>query len=131
MSELLKITRTDNEIVTLRLDGNLDGQTESQLVDAAREVFDSGSRRLIMDLGGLKMITSAGLRALHVVFKTFTPDAEITAWKKEHPDQTYKSPYFKLAGPASDIHYVLSISGFVNSLYIFPTLKEALDSFSA
>jgi hypothetical protein len=130
MSETLQITRTDNGVVTLRLDGSLDGQTEGQLVNAAREVFDSGARRLVLDLGGLKMITSAGLRALHVVFKIFTPDAEIAAWKKEHPDQTYKSPYFKLAAPASDIHYVLSISGFVNSLYIFPTLREAVDSFS-
>ncbi|GJQ34756.1 MAG: STAS domain-containing protein [Anaerolineales bacterium] len=131
MSEMLKIIKSADRITTLRLDGKLDGQTEGELVDAARAEFDSGARFLLLDFGGLQLITSAGLRALHTIFKIYTPDAEIIAWKKEHSGETYKSSYFKIAQPAPDIHYVLSISGFVNSIYIFPTLQEALDSFSS
>jgi hypothetical protein len=45
----------------------------------------------------------------------------------EHPDETFKSPYFVLAQPPSQVHYVLSMAGFLQSIYIFPTLQEALD----
>lgn len=130
MSDLLKITKADGKTVTLHLEGNLDGQTEKELVDLARAEYDSGVRFLLMDFSELKMITSAGLRALHLIYKMYTPEEEIKAWNMEHNGETFKSPYCKIARPSSEIHYILSISGFVQSIYIFPTLQEALDSYS-
>lgn len=130
MSELLKITRTGGRVMILHLEGKLDGQSEKELVDAARAEFDSGARFLLADFGGLKIITSAGLRALHTIYKMYTPVEEIQAWNKGNAGETFKSPYFKIAQPSSDIHYVLSISGFLQSIYIYPTFQEALDSFS-
>jgi hypothetical protein len=130
MSQLLKITKTEGKVTVLHLDGNLDGQTESMLVDAARAEFESGGRFLLLDFGALAMITSAGLRALHTIYKLYTPEEEIQAWHAEHKDETFKSPHFKITQPSSDIHYVLSISGFMQSIYIYPALQEAIDSFS-
>lgn len=131
MSEILNITKTEGKVTILHLEGSLDGQTEKMLVDLANAEFDSGTRALVLDLSKLEIITSAGLRAIHAIYKTFTPEAEIRSWKAEHPDDIFKSPYFKLAQPLSQIHYVLSMSGFLQSLYIYPTLQEAVDSFSA
>ena len=130
MSETLKITRTDNKVTTLHLEGKLDGQTENQLLDAARLEFNAGVKFLLLDFGSLTMITSAGLRALHTIYKIFTPEGEIQAWTVDHKGETFKSPHFKIAQPSSDIHYILSISGFLQSIYIYPTLQEAVDSFS-
>lgn len=130
MSELLKITKSEGKVITLHLEGKLDGQTEKELLDAARTEYDSGVRTLLLDFSKLTMITSAGLRALHTLYKTFTPVEEIQAWTAEHKDETFKSPHFKIAQPSSDIHYILSISGFLQSIYIYPTLQEAIDSFS-
>ena len=130
MSDLLKITKTKGKVTTLHLEGNLDGQTEKELLDAARAEFDAGAKFLLLDFGKLTMITSAGLRALHTLYKTFTPEEEMQAWNVEHKGETFKSPHFKIAQPSSEIHYILSISGFLQSIYIYPSLQEAIDSFS-
>jgi hypothetical protein len=131
MPGLLKITKTSGKVVVLHLEGNLDASTEGLAVAAAREEFDSGVRSLLLDFGGLTMISSAGLRAIHTIYKMYTPAGEIQAWGREHPEKPFKSPYLKIAGPSSDIHYTLSISGLLHNIYIFPTLQEALDSFSS
>lgn len=130
MSDLLKITKTEGKVVILHLEGQLDGQTEKELLDAARAEFDSGVKSLLLDFGKLTMITSAGLRALHTLYKMFTPEEEIQKWNAEHKGETFKSMDFKIAQPSSDIHYILSISGFLQSIYIYPSLQEAVDSFS-
>lgn len=130
MSELLKITKTEGKVTTLHLEGKLDGQTEKELLEMAQAEFDAGTRSLLLDFGGLKMITSAGLRALHTIYKTYTPAEDIQAWNVEHKGETFKSPHFKIAQPTSEIHYILSISGFLQSIYIFPSLQEAVDSFA-
>jgi anti-anti-sigma regulatory factor len=130
MSELLKITKTEGRVTVLRLEGRLDGQSEGDLIQAARAEFDSGARFLLLEFSGVTMVTSAGLRALHAIYKMFTPAEEIQAWKTEHGGETFKSPYFKIAQPSPDLHYTLSISGFLQSIYIYPSLQEAVDSFS-
>lgn len=129
MSDLFKIKKTEGKVTVLHLEGKLDGQTEKELLNAAQAEFDSGKKTLLLDFSGLQMITSAGLRALHIIYKTFTPAEEIQAWIAEHKDETFKSPYFKIARPSSEIHYILSISGFLQSIYIYPNLQEAIDSF--
>ncbi len=130
MSDLLNITKTNGTVLVLHLEGKLDGQTEADLLEIVHAEFDAGARSLVLDLEKLEMITSAGLRALHTIYKMFTPDDQIQKWKAENPKDVYKSPYFKLAAPSSQIHYILSMAGFLQSLYIFPTNAEALASFS-
>lgn len=131
MTDMLKITKTTGAVSILHFEGHLDGQTEKIAVEAAQAVMDSESGSLIIDLSAVDMVTSAGLRALHAIYKMFTPLEVIQAWNLEHADQTFKSPYFVLAQPSSQVHYVLSIAGFLQSICIYPTLQEALDSFSS
>ena len=129
MSDVLKVTKTEGKVTVLHLEGKLDGQTEKEFLDAARAEIDAGKKTLLLDFSNLDMITSAGLRALHTLYKALTPESEIQAWNVEHKGETFKSPYFKIAQPSSDIHYILSISGFLQSIYIYPSLQEAVDSF--
>jgi hypothetical protein len=131
MTELLKITKTEGPVTVLRFEGSLDAQTEKQAVEGAQAVFSAGEKYLLIDLGGLQIVTSAGLRALHTMYKLYTPNEELRDWQAEHPDETFKSPYFKLAQPSPQVHYVLSMAGFLQSIYIYPSLQEAIDSFPA
>jgi anti-anti-sigma factor len=131
MTEHLKITKTEGTVPVLHLEGNLDGQTEGLAVKAAQETFDAGSRSLMIDMGGVQMVSSAGLRALHTIYKMFTPADAAQTWNAEHPDKTFKSPYFALAQASSQVHYVLSISGFLQNICVYPTMQEALDSFKS
>jgi anti-anti-sigma factor len=129
MSQAFTITKTDGPVTVLHLDGHLDSQAEGQLVESVRQTQAAGIHLLVLDFSKVEMITSAGLRALHSIYKMFTPHDEMDAWQKAHEGEVYKSPYFKLAGVSPEVHYVLSIAGFLQNIPIYPTFQEAMDSF--
>jgi anti-anti-sigma factor len=129
MSQAFTIKKTEGRITILHLIGHLDGQTEALVLQSAQQAQAQGARYLVADLVELEMITSAGLRALHNIYKLLTPHDEIEAWHQSHAEDVFKSPYFKLAGASSQVYYILSIAGFLQNIPIFPTLQEALDSF--
>ena len=129
MTVLLNITKTEGHVTILHFDGSLDRQTETLVIESARAVKNTGARFLLVDLHNVDMVTSAGLHALHGIFKMFTPHEEMEARKKENTSEVFKSPYFKLSGASSPIEYVLSITGLLESVALYPTLQEALDSF--
>jgi stage II sporulation protein AA (anti-sigma F factor antagonist) len=131
MASDLTITRTEGRVLILHLAGRLDAQTQAALLDAARQAHEAGSRHLLIDLGKIEMITSAGLGALHNIYKLFTPHEEVESWEKEKHGEPYKSPYFKIAGASKDVYYVLNIAGFLQNIAIYPDLDAALKSFSA
>src|SRR5512140_1787553 len=98
MTNLLDITKTEGHVTILHFDGSLDRQTEDFAIESARAAKNSGARFLLIDLSDVDVITSAGLHALHVIFKMFTPHEEVEVWKKENTGVVFKSPYFKLSG---------------------------------
>ncbi len=131
MADTLTITKTEGRVKVLHLAGKLDGQTQEALMGVARAEQAGGTRFLVVDLKDLQMITSAGLGALHNIYKMFTPKADIEAWEKAQHGEPYKSAYFKLAAAPSNVYYVLNIAGFLNNIPIFPDLEAALKSFPA
>ena len=131
MTDSLTITKSEGRVKVLHLAGKLDGQTQESLMAVARAEQAAGTRRLVVDLKDLQMITSAGLGALHNMFKMFTPKAEIDAWEQAQHGKPYKSDYFKLAAAPANIFYVLNIAGFLNNIPIYPDLDAALKSFPA
>ena len=130
MTEGLTITKTEGKVLVMHLRGMLDGQTHELLYTAARAEYDAGVRQLVLDLKELEVVTSAGLGAMHNIYKLFTPKAEIEAWEKEKHGEPYKSAYFKLAAAPSNIYYVLNIAGFLSNIPVYPDLPEALESFA-
>ena len=130
MTDKLKITKTDGEVPVLHVAGHLDGETENLLVTEASTIFNSGKKYLLIELSKVDIISSAGLRAIHVIYKIFTQNQDMQKWQSEHAGETFKSPYMKLAQPSSQVHYVLSMAGFLQNIYIYPSLQEALDSFA-
>lgn len=116
-------------LTILHLGGHLHGDTENQLVDQAKHFLQSGSRYLLLDLSNLEVLTSAGLRAIHNIFNLYTPQ-EDKAIIRQHGEEPYKSPYFKLLSPNPHIYYVLNIAGFLQNILIFNDLDEAVKSFS-
>lgn len=119
----------ERPVTVLHLSGHLHGDTEKQLLDRAREAREDGSQYLLLDLSGLEVLSSAGLRAIHQIFNLFTPqrDAEVI---RQHGQEPYKSPYFKLACPNPDIYYVLNIAGFLQNILIYNNMEDAVNSFS-
>ena len=118
----------DVPVTILHLNGHLHGNTEPELLDRARQALEDGSKHLLLDLSGVEVLTSAGLRAIHNLFNMFTPQTD-RAVIKQHGDEPYKSPYFKLACPNPDVYYILNIAGFLQNILIYNNLEEATGSF--
>jgi anti-anti-sigma regulatory factor len=117
-------------VTILHLSGHLHGNTEGQLLDYARQAQEDGSKYLLLDLSGLEVLTSAGLRAIHNIFNLFTPRSDHDLIR-QHGDEPYKSPYVKLVCPNPNIYYVLNITGFLQNLLIFSAMEDATNSFTA
>jgi anti-anti-sigma regulatory factor len=116
-------------VTVLHLSGHLHGTTEVELLDRARQAKEDGSQHLLLDLSGVEVLTSAGLRAIHNIFNLFTPQSDL-ALIKQHGEEPYKSPYFKLASPNPNVYYILNIAGFLQNILIYNNLEEAANSFS-
>jgi len=131
MTDELSITSSPGEgkanVTVFHLSGVLDASSEDTLYDQACQAYDSGVKYLLLDLSNLKHISSAGLRALHNIFKKCTPEEEFEAARGS--GEPYKSPYFKLAAAPSEVYYVLNLAGFLHNIPFYPTLEEALNSF--
>ena len=132
MSELtINASQIQGEVpvTILRLSGHLHGDTESELLDQVRQALEDGSKYLLLDLSGVDILTSAGLRAIHNIFNLFTPQGDVEVIR-QHGDEPYKSPYFKLVCPNPDVYYVLNIAGFLQNLLIYNNMDDAVASFA-
>lgn len=115
-------------VTILHLSGHLHGSTESELLDRARQAQEDGSKYLLLDLSEVEVLTSAGLRAIHNIFNMFTPQTD-RAVIKQHGEEPYKSPYFKLVCPNPNVYYVLNIAGFLQNILIYNNMEDAANSF--
>lgn len=131
MTGLFTITTSqageNKKITVLHLNGTLDASSEDGLCERASQAYEGGAKFLLLDMRNLDHISSAGLRALHNIFKMCTPKGEIEAAREG--DEPYKSPYFKLAGASPDVFYVLNLAGFLHNIPFYPTMEDALKSF--
>ena len=133
MSELSITTSQIQGNVTvtiLHLGGHLHGSTENQLLDSARQSYEDGATYLLLDLAGLEVLSSAGLRAIQNIFKLLTPPSDMELIHR-HSEEPYKSPYLKLVCPNPQIYYVLNITGFMQNLLVFNNMEDAVKSFSS
>lgn len=115
------------KVTVFQLNGTLDAASENNLYERACQAFDGGVKYLLLDMGNLTHISSAGLRALHNIFKKCTPEGEIIQARER--GEPYKSPYFKLAGASPNVYTVLNLAGFLHNIPFYPTMEDALESF--
>jgi len=132
MSELnITASQIQGEVsaTILHLSGHLHGNTEQQLVDRAQQAYEDGSTHILLDLSGVEVLTSAGLRAIHNIFNLLTPQSDV-ALIRQHGAEPYKSPYFKLVCPNPDVYYILNIAGFLQNILIYNNMEDAVNSFA-
>jgi len=132
MSELTITTsqiQGDVSVTVLHLNGHLHGPTEQELLDRARQANEDGAKYLLLDLSGLDVLSSAGLRAIQNIFKLFTPQSDLETISL-HGEDPYKSPYLKLVCPNPHHYYILSITGFLQNLLIYNNLEDASNSYT-
>jgi anti-anti-sigma factor len=110
--------QADMPVTVFQLRGWLDAQSEEQLLEAARNAYDSGARYLLIDMSELDTLTSAGMRALQKVYQIFTPK-----------DDQFKVAHLKLCNAPPQIYNVLGITGFLQNIPMYESQDAAIQSF--
>lgn len=119
-------------VTIFHLQGQIDANTYEQFQTDAELAFKTGARYLLLDLGDVNYISSAGLRALHNIYKLFRADAadeSSEAVSKGISDGTYKAHQLKLLNPNTEVSRILKMAGFDMYLDIFHNEKEAIAAF--
>ena len=133
MTTELKITseqvQSNVPVTIFHIEGDIDTNTFQILQDQAKEAHQAGTNYLLLDLSGVKFVSSAGFRALHatyIMLRETSPDAV----GKGLMDGTYKSRHLKLLHPSPNVLMALKTAGFDMYIESFDDLKKALESFN-
>ena len=123
-------------VAVIRLEGQLDGQNFQELINKAREVYESGTRDVLLDLGALTYISSAGLVSLHTIALLLRgealPDPEQGWAALKSMDRSRDGGFqqhIKLLNPRPEVQNVLEMVGFAAFFEAFTDLQKAVQSF--
>ena len=105
------VEERDGEVLTLRLEGRLDGQTCVEVDRRFGEVATcSSTAGVVVDCSGLAYVSSAGLRSILVLGK----------------QQRAAKRGFSLAAPSPEVQEILALSGFSSLFAIHPDRASAV-----
>ena len=116
-------------VTIMQVKGDL--TAEEPLESEARLAFQDGARNIVLDLSHVPYISSAGLRAIHVLYmmlRSADPQDEATA-TLGIARGTYKSPHLKLVNPTRNGLRALTTAGYDMFLDVFDDVPKAVAQF--
>lgn len=123
-------------VTIMHLMGNLDASNYTDVITKAQETYDEGVRDLLIDLGKVPYISSAGLMSLHAVVLIF---AGKSVQSKENNRPSFRSidpqrdgaglQHVKLLSPQIAVEQVLDVVGLKQFLDIHTNLEKAIRSY--
>ena len=116
---LVKVSQAEGSIpvTVFELQERVNLGNTAELEQAGKDAYTNGTRDLIIDISKVDSFTSAGIRALLVIYKLLAGD------------EGKKSKHVKLVSPTKYVREVLEVSGVADSIEIYDTLDEAIASF--
>lgn len=116
---LVKVSQAEGRIpVTIfELQDRVNLGNTAELEQAGKDAYANGTRDLVIDISKVDSFTSAGIRALLVIYKMLAEG------------EGQKSKHVKLVSPTKYVREVLEVSGVADSIGIYDTLEEAIASF--
>jgi len=124
-------------VAIISLAGHLDGQSYQSLIKKAREVFETVSKNIVLDMADLTYISSAGLVSLNTITLMIRgealPDPEqgwSTLKSMDRPHSAGGAKInLKLLNPRPEITAVFEMVGFLEFFDVFTDKQTAVDSF--
>ncbi len=116
-------------VIILQVKGDL--TANEPLESRARAVVLDGARDIVLDLSHVPYISSAGLRAIHIIYmllRDADPDDGAAA-TQGIARGTYKSPHLKLVRPSKNGQKALSTAGYDMFLDLFDNVPAAVASY--
>jgi anti-anti-sigma factor len=103
------------ESLIIALAGSLDALTAGQVQDSIKTQFEGGQQQLVLDLSQVDFMSSSGVRLLLELLKTSrTMGGDL-----------------RLAAAQPGIERTLDVSGLLRVLKAYPSVEEAVNSFSS
>ncbi len=132
----ISVLKEQGNVTVLQLVGQLDGQSYQDLIMKAQEMVSDGAKNILLDMGELTYISSAGLVSLHAISMLLrgekSPDPEQGWSTLKSMDRTRDGGLqknLKLLNPAPQVVSVLDMVGFSEFFEIFTDRQKAIDSF--
>ena len=124
-------------VTILALDGELDGSSYERVIDAVRQIYNAGGRKLLMDLTGLTFISSSGLVAMHSSLRLMrgdTPPDPEQGWAALHAIGNEvavgtEGHNLRLCGTQDAVQKVLDRTGLGGLMPSYPDRAAALEAF--
>jgi anti-anti-sigma factor len=114
-------------VTILALDGELDASNFQSVIDTARQLYDEGTRSLVIDLEKLRFMASSGLVTLHSIVRIMQGQAPVDpegGWAALHSNVEEKQTVVRLAGPQPSVERVLSRTG-LDRLFVVHADRDA------
>lgn len=123
-------------VTVLHLAGELDASTYTDVIKKVQESYDGGARDLLIDLGNVSYISSAGLMSLHTVALIFAGQS-LQSNSSGRPTFRSLDPkrddaakqHVKLLNPQHAVEQVLDTVGLKSFFEVFTDLESAVKAF--
>ncbi len=122
-------------VMVLCLEGDLDAATYQGLITKAQQLYEAGTRDLLLDLTGVGFMSSAGIVALHNLALLMrgdgVPGAE-DGWeslRNVSRDDSGLQKHIKLLNPQPKVDRALDMVGFKDFFEIYRDRTTAIASF--
>ena len=107
-------------VTVLKIEGDIDASSYKALQDKAGEVIEAGASNILLDLGEVGYMGSAGFRAIHAIANMLNAEGE---------ECMYRSQHVKLLNPRGEVARVIKTLGFDSFLEIHDDRAAAIASF--
>lgn len=107
-------------VTVLKVEGDIDASSYKVLQDKAAEVIAAGAANILLDLGEVAYMGSAGFRAIHAIANMLNAEGE---------EGMYRSRHVKLLNPRGEVARVIKTLGFDSFLEIHTDRAAAVASF--
>ena len=127
-------------VTIMKLQGELDASSYLDVIAGAKQLYQAGTRNLLLDLSDVSFMSSSGLVALHSVAtlmrgqEPLDPEAGWSAMHSIANDIETAGGYeahLKLLNPQPRVEKTLDITGFKNILEVFIDKQAAVTAFEA
>ncbi len=123
----------DVPVSILKLSGELDAANYLAVIDRVRQIYESGTPRLVIDLSDVTFLSSSGLVALHsaaLLMRGDQPPSPEAGWAAYHAIAADVDGGFEdccvLYNPQGRARKTLQMTGFDGFLRIHDDLDEAV-----
>ena len=122
-------------VTVLRLEGDLDAASYESLIARGRELYDAGTRDLLVDMRGVGFMGSSGLVALHsvaLILQGLQPPDPEHGWAAFHAMSDGggdDAQHLKVLGPQPSVLRALERTGMTRFIEVHDDEQAALRSF--